>query len=102
MGYNRSLVIGIITKGMIMNNKIVIQVCAYAGSGKSAVAELLRQALTIVGFEVTLNDDNGIGHVDEAPGVIAESLHSRIESIKTLGTPIEIRTTQMRRDGSYV
>lgn len=76
--------------------KITVTVAGACASGKSAIAELIRQALAISGVDVVLNDDNGIGIVDEKPGVIAATLDSRINTFNERGSSVAIRTIQLR------
>jgi pantothenate kinase-related protein Tda10 len=61
--------------------KINVVVSGCNGSGKSAVALLIQKTLRDNGITATLNDDNGIGIVDEAPGVIESSLEPRLKTI---------------------
>lgn len=82
-----------------MTTELKIIVMGTSASGKSALAELVRQALTISGINVELTDDNGIGIVDEKPGVIAASLDSRIKGIADRGTPVKIQTMQVSQWG---
>ena len=77
--------------------QITVTVAGASASGKSAIAELIRQVLDISGVKVVLNDDNGIGMVDERPGVIAASLDSRIATFNERGSSVSIRTMQLRR-----
>lgn len=86
-----------------MTNPIKITIAGSAGTGKSAIAELVRQALAISDIEVELIDDNGIGFVDERPGEIARSLNGRIKGIVERGTKVRIQTQnisfmQMKKD----
>ena len=76
--------------------EITVTVAGASASGKSAIAEVIRQALAISGIKVVLNDDNGIGTVDEAPGVIAASLSSRIDTFNERGSSVSISTLQLR------
>lgn len=80
-----------------MNNQIEIAVTTAAHGGKSAISELIRQKLSEAGFKVTLIDDNGVGIVEEAPGVIRDSLTNRINALVDKQSEIIIRTTQFRR-----
>lgn len=80
-----------------MADMIKVTVSGSSGSGKSAIAELIRQSLAQYGIEVELNDDNGYGTVDELPGVIAESLNLRIQSLNTRGTTVEVQTKNVFR-----
>jgi len=73
-----------------MNKKITVQVIGCTGTGKSAIAELLRHYLDISGINVVLNDD-------EAPGVIAESLNHRLKSLKEKGITVEVQTIRKLR-----
>lgn len=86
-----------------MTSPIKITIAGSAGTGKSAIAELVRQALAISDIEVELIDDNGIGIVDERPGEIARSLNGRIKGIVERGTKVRIQTQnisfmQMKKD----
>lgn len=71
---------------------VTITVSGTAMAGKSAVAELIRQAMKQHGLSVELIDDNGIGVVDEAPGVIEQTLEARLTRLRALNTPISVHT----------
>lgn len=79
------------------NNPIQVVVSGGAGSGKSAVAEVIRQALKKAGLKTEVVDDNGVGVIDEAPGVIRETLERRLERIR--GQEAHISTKQAHRTG---
>lgn len=82
-----------------MAKEILITVMAGAGDGKSTVAELIHQALKNVGLSVELVDDNGVGVVDELPGLIASELELRAEAIRQREHKVTILTRQARREG---
>lgn len=75
-----------------MTTELKIAILGKSCSGKSALAELVRQALAVSGINVELIDDNGIGIIDEKPGVIADSLDGRIQGIIDRGTTVKIQT----------
>ena len=71
---------------------------AGSAQGKSTLAQMIFDVLQMVGFNVDLVDDNGIGIVDELPGTISDSIESRIASIRTSDHKITIQTQQAARD----
>lgn len=81
-----------------MTHNIKVTVSGHHASGKSAIAHLVAQALTISGLTVELVDDNGVGIVDEAPGVIEATLNGRITSLVKRGTLVKVQSIQTRRE----
>lgn len=81
-----------------MSRMISITVTASTGVGKSTIAELIYQTLAKAGIDVDIKDDNVYGVVEEFPGVVAESLDSRIESIKDYGTSVVVQTMRSMRE----
>lgn len=79
-------------------NDIRIVVFAGNGRGKSTVAQMIFDVMQVVGFNVELVDDNGIGIVDELPGTISDSINLRIESIRKSDHKITIQTQTAARD----
>lgn len=80
--------------------KLTITVTGVAGTGKSAVARAIEQALAAHGIEAVVQDDNGIGVIDEKPGTIEASLGDRLASLARNGLPITIRTQMESRNAS--
>ena len=81
--------------------EIIVTVSGSANTGKSAIAEYIRLKLEEIGITAKLTDDNGIGIVDEKPGVIANSVHERLTSIRDKGTLVNIATSQRLRQNSH-
>lgn len=83
-----------------MKKEINVFVSGPCGSGKSAIAEIIRQSLYMFGSLVKFNDDNGHGNgPDELPGVIKGSIIERMKSIKESGVQIGIRSVNTHRSG---
>lgn len=80
-----------------MADNIQVTVSAGSAQGKSTVAQMIFDVMQMVDLNVTLLDDNGIGIVDERPGVISESIDRRITSLAERGTSISVRTLQQNR-----
>lgn len=76
---------------------IEVLVVGGSGSGKSAIAQVIYDALAASGLKVELNDNNGIGVVDEKPGVIKETLSGRLESIVGRDTKVCIKSINARK-----
>lgn len=71
-----------------------IQIHGCAKSGKSTLAFMLQKFLRRKGFEVSLDDSNGMGIVDNIePEVVMRTLSKRLDRIR-VGTKIEIVTVQ--------
>lgn len=79
-----------------MTPELQITLTGSPASGKSAVAELIRQQLEAHGITATLTDDNGIGLVDEQPGVIATSLQERLHNVGNT-VRVSIQTAMLPR-----
>lgn len=73
---------------------IRIVVMAGSGQGKSTVAQMIFDVLQMVGFNVDLVDDNGIGIVDEVPGAIAATIDNRIADLRASDHKITVQTQQ--------
>jgi len=43
-----------------MNSNLIIKIIGYAGSGKTTIAKTIRNSLTDLGIEVTINDIDNI------------------------------------------
>lgn len=77
--------------------EINIVVAGTAASGKTAIAEYIRQKLEEVGISVNLLDDNGVGIIEQTPEEVAETLNQRLASINLHNTVVSIRTAQTLR-----
>lgn len=84
-----------------MNKRITITVAGRAGVSKSAIAELVRQALETAGINATLVDNNGYGFIDEEPGDIAATLSERLASVTQHCAQVAIETKQLNRSGIH-
>lgn len=83
-----------------MKKEINVYVSGPCGSGKSAIAEIIRQSLYMFGSLVKFNDDNGHGNgPEELPGVIKGSIVERMKSMKESGVQIGIRSVNTHRSG---
>jgi len=80
---------------------ITITVAGGAGEGKSAVALLIAKVLAEHGIKATLDDTNGLGMVEEAPGVIESTLPKRLNSIAKHPKGAIVKTVQMSRSEFY-
>lgn len=76
----------------------IVVITAGSGQGKSTIAQMMFDVMQMVGFNVELVDDNGIGIVDELPGTISDSIESRIASLRESDHKIIIQTQQVARD----
>jgi len=77
--------------------KINITVTGTTASGKTAIAEYIRQKLEEVGISVNLLDDNGVGIIEQTPEEVTETLNQRLASINSHNTVVSIRTAQALR-----
>ena len=76
---------------------INITVTGTAATGKTAIAEYIRQKLEEVGISVNLLDDNGVGIIEQTPEEVTETLNQRLASINLHNTVASIRTAQALR-----
>lgn len=76
---------------------IEIQIKGVAGQGKTTLAFAINNALRDLGLNVSLVDDNGVGSIDEHPGLIHSTLPSRIQALKEKQTPIKVQTIHQPR-----
>ena len=76
---------------------INITVTGTAATGKTAIAEYIRQKLEEVGISVNLMDDNGLGIIDHTSEEVTETLNQRLATINSHKTVVSIRTAQTLR-----
>ena len=72
--------------------QLKISISGTSASGKSALAEKIAQVLRAADITVDVIDDNGIGVIEEHPGIIAGSLNERLHTIAIKETSVTIRT----------
>lgn len=82
--------------------RITITVSAPAGQGKSAIAELIRQKLEEIDILTVLDDDNGTGVVEEQPGVVSNTLKSRLDALTSKHAVVTINTKSVIRSSTDV
>lgn len=80
-----------------MAKEVSVTVTGITAAGKSAVAEYIRQKLLEIGISASLNDDNGIGIVDEPLGAISNTLTERMDSLRLSKLAVGIRTNLAQR-----
>lgn len=78
---------------------VVVTVSGRYGSGKSAVALIIEKALKEHGINASLIDDNGVGIVDEAPGVVESTLPARLTSLTKDNLTVVVQTRTSRHAG---
>lgn len=77
--------------------EINIVVAGTTASGKTTIAEYIRQKLEEVGISVNLMDDNGLGIIDHTSEEVTETLNQRLAAINSHNTVVSIRTAQTLR-----
>jgi len=74
-------------------SELKVIVIGATGQGKSAVAQLINQALSNVGFDVTNSDDDELNYRD------ADDIQKlRIDNTLLKNTSVEILTQQLARE----
>ena len=77
--------------------EINIVVAGTTASGKTTIAEYIRQKLEEIGISVDLLDDNGMDIIDHTSEEVTESLNQRLASMALNKPAVRIRTAQTLR-----
>lgn len=82
------------------DEQITIIIKGRRKSGKTTIAFSLVKALTDLGINASLLDDNSTGIVEEDPKQVIATLDTRLDALVQRKTPVLIQTQPLPRKGA--